>query len=181
MNDLTIVVRQLRGPKLEGQLVELAGEAERHLVILIIHRSARITPTSKVSSIVMRAGMVCGTFLLATSLSSTFRPPGAPFADTGAVICEAKHDGVLARRKRLLAFQEVVGEHRLALQKIKPVSTEVATQGGEHAFGAALRNLHFGSNGIGLGDEVGRIAARETGHSTRRLKHSDRRWRSAAL
>ena len=42
LNDLVVVLGQLRRPKLDGQLVELAGEAERHLVVVVVDRRARV-------------------------------------------------------------------------------------------------------------------------------------------
>jgi hypothetical protein len=74
-DDLVIIARQLHRPKLEGDLRDLASKAERHLVVVVVHARAVSTPTSKVSSIAKRNGTVCGTFLLATSRSSTFRMP----------------------------------------------------------------------------------------------------------
>src|SRR5258706_16393632 len=42
LNGLTLVARQLRRPQLESHLVELAGKAERHLVILVVYWRAGI-------------------------------------------------------------------------------------------------------------------------------------------
>src|SRR6187455_1849350 len=55
----------------------LADVRARKVQIIVVYKVDRLTRSladfAKVSSIVMRAGMVCGIFLLATSLSSTFR------------------------------------------------------------------------------------------------------------
>jgi hypothetical protein len=45
----------------------------------------------------MRNGMVCGIFLFATSLSSTFNTATATLAEAGAVVGELEYDRVLAR------------------------------------------------------------------------------------
>jgi hypothetical protein len=42
MHDLVVVFSQLPRPELNGQLVELAGEAEWRLVVLVFHARAGI-------------------------------------------------------------------------------------------------------------------------------------------
>src|SRR5947207_14881128 len=42
VNDLLIRRRQLLRPEVEGQLVDLAVEAERHLIVLVVHRRAGV-------------------------------------------------------------------------------------------------------------------------------------------
>ncbi len=152
-----VIARQLRRPELEGELVELAGEAERHLVVLVVHGRARID--AHVEGFVDRHEERNGVrdFLGGDFLVVHLQDAGAAFAEAGAIVFEVEHDGVLARRERVLAFpaepleiEEVVEEHRLALEQIKAIATEAATQGDDHSFGAALRNVHFGGDRIGL-------------------------------
>ena len=79
--------------------------------------------------------MVCGIFWLATSLPSTFSTPVPPLPKPGPSYVKSKDDGVLARRQRVLPFpaealkvEEVVEEHRLALEQVEAVAAEAATQ-----------------------------------------------------
>ena len=90
--------------------------------------------------------MVCGIFLLGDLLAVHPQDAGAALAEAGAVVREVEHDRVLARRERLLAFpaeplqvEEVVGEHRLALEQVEAVAAEAAAVGHEHPLAAALR------------------------------------------
>src|SRR6266851_7566153 len=39
---LDVLLRQFRPVELEGQLVQLAGELERHLIVLVVHRRAGV-------------------------------------------------------------------------------------------------------------------------------------------
>ena len=77
--------------------------------------------------------MVCGIVLRGDLLAVHLQHAGAALAEAGAIVGEVEHEGVLARRERLLAFpaepreiQEVVGEHRLALQQVEAVAAEAA-------------------------------------------------------
>src|SRR6185436_17462279 len=70
--------------------------------------------------------------------------PGASLAGARTVVLEVKDDGVLPGCQRGLAspaelFQseEVVGEHRLALEQVKAVSAESPAQRVDHPLGAA--------------------------------------------
>ena len=90
--------------------------------------------------------MVCGICWLATSVAVHLQHAGAALAEAGAVVGEVEHDGVLARRERLLAFpaealeaEQVVDEHRLALEQVQAVAAEAAALGDDHALAAALR------------------------------------------
>jgi hypothetical protein len=82
-NDLMILAGELHRPDLDGELVELAREAEGHLIVLVVNGVRVSTPTSKVSSIAMMNGMVCGILLVATSLPSTFSTPVSPLPKPG--------------------------------------------------------------------------------------------------
>ena len=140
--------RYLRRPELDGQLVELAGEAERRLVVLVVHARAGIH--ADIEGLVDRhEGRDGVRDLLAIHFLAVHRQDaGAALGHAGAVVFEVKHDGVFARRERFLAFpaeslhrQEVVGEHRLALQQVEAVAAEAAAERVEHALGAALREF----------------------------------------
>ena len=80
----------------------------------------------------------------------------AAFAKTGPFVFEVEQDRVFARCERPVAafppeslqVDEVVGEHRLALEQIKPVSAKASAQCVDHAFGAALLNLYVSCDGV---------------------------------
>ena len=75
--------QQVVSVQLDRQLVDRAGERERQLVVVVVHRCAWLEPTSKVSPRVMRNGIVCGIFFVATSAPSTFRTPVPPWRARG--------------------------------------------------------------------------------------------------
>ena len=84
LNDLMFLARQLYRPELEGQLVDLAVEAERHLVVLVVHRRAGVDPD--VEGLVSRQqerDRVRDACCVATSLPSTFSTPVPPLAMPG--------------------------------------------------------------------------------------------------
>ena len=73
---------------------------------------------------------------------------GAAFTETGTVILEVKHDGVLAGRERRLAFpaeafylKKVVHKDWFALEQVEPMATETATERIDHALCVSLRNF----------------------------------------
>src|SRR5262249_21162060 len=112
-------IRQLLWFQLDGQLVELAGEAERGLVIIVIHARAGID--SDIKKLVNRhEGRNRVRDALPGDLLAVNRQnPRAALRHAGAVIFEVKHDAMFAGRERILAFpaktfqsQQVVGEHR---------------------------------------------------------------------
>ena len=72
-----VLSRQLRGPELEGELVDGTGEPERQL-IAVIH--ARPSINADVEGLVdgMRSGIVCSRVLRAISLPSTVNTPRPP-------------------------------------------------------------------------------------------------------
>src|SRR5450755_900651 len=130
-----VVARQLRRPQLEGYLVELAGKAERHLVILVVDWRAGIHADIKGFVNRHEDGSGMRYFLGADFLVVHLQDAGATFTETGAFVSEVKHDSVFARRERLFTFpseplqiQKVVSEHRLPLHQVKSISTEMAAQ-----------------------------------------------------
>lgn len=89
---LDVCRRQLRPVDGKSQLVELASETERHLVVLVVHRLPASAPTSKFSSHCRVIGIVFSIFCVATTLPSTLstpvplrpRPLGLPNASVAA-------------------------------------------------------------------------------------------------
>ena len=75
--------RQLLRSEIEGQLVDLAREAERNLVIAVVHRRAGVHADVEGFVDGMRNGIVCGIVLRATSLPSTVSTPVPPLAGPG--------------------------------------------------------------------------------------------------
>ena len=73
--------------------------------------------------------------LVGDFLAVHLQDAGAALAEAGSVVLEVEHDRVLARRERLLAFpaealqiEEVVEEHRLALEQVQAVAAEAAAR-----------------------------------------------------
>ena len=99
-NDLLLILRHLRRAKLEGQLVDLAGEAEGQL-IAVVHRRAGVAADVKrfVDGHKKRNRVrdrLCG-HQLAIGRQYT----GATLARTGSVVLEVEYNGVLARLERI--------------------------------------------------------------------------------
>src|SRR5262249_33835713 len=115
---------------------------------------------------------------------------GAALAEAWSIVCEVEHDGVFARRERLLAFpaeafktNEVVGEHWLALEQVQAIAAEAAAQGDDHPFAGVLRaarkpngcagaarNVYLGGDGIRPVQDARCIALWQTGHHARVAK-----------
>src|SRR5215470_15087803 len=122
---------------------------------------------SKFSSHCRISGTVRSIVWRATSLPSTLSTPVPPRADAAQivkceradsqpVVFEVELQRVLAWHQCLRslpahAFQvdEVPQKHRLALEHIEPVTAEAAALGHDHAFGAALRDVDLGLEGVG--------------------------------
>ena len=75
---------------------------------------------------------------------------------------------------RALEVEQVVDENRFAaadarntLAQKKPVAAEASAFGDDHAFRAALRNLDFGSDRVGLVEDARSGAGRHAGQLTR--------------
>src|SRR5262249_61266576 len=71
--------------------------------------------------------------------------------DAGAVILEVEHDRVLARCQRLVAcpagieeHEQVVGEHRLAVEQVEAEAAPAPALGDDHPVAAALWNVDLG-------------------------------------
>ena len=119
----------------------------------------------------MMNGMVCGIFLVATSLPSTFRTPVPPLPKPGpsylksnTMVCLPGASASWPSQRNRSRSSEVVEKHRLALEQVEAVAAEAAAQGDEHSFGAALRDLHLGGDRVGLVQDARRIAGGQAGH-----------------
>ena len=84
---------------------------------------------------------------------------GATLSETGTVILEVKHDGVLAGREGVRAFppeafqvKKVVDKDRFAFEQVETMATEATTERIDHPLGTTLRNVHLGGDGIGLAE-----------------------------
>src|SRR5215510_374184 len=187
LDDLMVIAGQLRWPELEGQFVDLAGEAERHLIVLVVHRRAGVD--AHVECFVDGYQEWSGVRnLLGRNLFAVHHEhAGAALAEAGSVVLEVEHDGVLARRERLLAFpaeafktDEVVGEHWLALEQVQAIAAKAAAHGDDHPFAGVLRaarkpdggaraarNFYVSGDRIRPVQDVRRIALGQTGHLAR--------------
>src|SRR5262249_20092751 len=138
-NDLMIIAGQLRRPELETKLVDLASEAERHLVILVVNGGAGID--SHIEGLVYRdekwnsvRDLACRMFFIVHSQNAR-----TALAEPGSIVFEVEHDGVLARPERVRAFpaiafeaDEVIEKDRLALEQIHAVATEAPAFRDDH-------------------------------------------------
>src|SRR5262245_41741923 len=128
LDGLLIIAGELHWSKLEGELVKLAGEAERRLVVFVVNRRARIDAhiegfidgQEEWDSV---RDLVGGNFLVIH-----LEDAGASLAKAGAIVFEVEDDGMLARRERLLTFpaeafkiNEVVGEDRPAPEQVQAI------------------------------------------------------------
>src|SRR6516164_1244388 len=89
----------LRRDELDRQLVELAGEAERRLVVIVVYPRASIHPDVEglIDGHEERNGMwdaLAGYFLAVHRQRA-----GAALAEAGTVVFEVEQDGMLAGRK----------------------------------------------------------------------------------
>src|SRR4029077_17242296 len=96
---------------------------------------------------------------------------GAALAETGTVVLEVKHDGVLAGRERRWTFPAEtfgseldIGKDRLALDQVETITAKDAAVRIEHPLGSALRNVHLGRDGEGLAEGAGGVSFWYTGH-----------------
>src|SRR5271168_4795243 len=108
---------------MDGQLVDLAVEVERHLVILVVHPCARVAPDVKA---LIRGYQERDRFWnrqRAHVPTVDLQYARASLCNARAVIREVEDDGVLSRRERRIAvirpagheqLEEVVGEYRTA-------------------------------------------------------------------
>jgi hypothetical protein len=95
LDDLMILARELHRPELVSDLRDLAGEAERQLVIAIVHRRAGIH--ADIESLVQCHEEWNGVrdFLVGDLPVVHLQHAGAALAESGAVVGELEHDGVL--------------------------------------------------------------------------------------
>src|SRR5262245_65414301 len=102
--------------------------------------------------------MLRSIFWVATTLTIHRECAGAATSDTAeavvgdrfrteTVIFEIEYDGVFARRNRLgtlpadaMDVKQVIGEDRLALQQVQPISAKSAPLADQHALRSALRH-----------------------------------------
>src|SRR6478736_6077763 len=117
--------------------------------------------------------MVCGIVLLATSFAIHRQDAGAALTETGTVILEIKHDGMLARRERRWGFpseafqvKKIVHEDWFALEQVETMATAAAPERIDHTFCTCLRNFDLCSDGVGLAGNVGGAAVGKTGRLT---------------
>src|SRR4030095_14161777 len=172
-----LLVGSCQRNKFDRQLIKLAGELKRHLVV-VVHRKPGIHPDVEALVIGHDERNSARDRLAGDFLSVHRRDAGAAFAETGAIVLEVKHDGVLAGRERRWAFpaevfdgEKVVGKDRLALEQVEAIATEAATERIEHPLGAACRDFHLGRDGVGLVEGVGRVAVGQTGYFARVGEH----------
>src|SRR4030095_5078856 len=94
----------LRRPDLDRQLVERAGEAERHLVVVVVDRAAGVD--AHVEGFVDRRyeGDGVRDRLLGDLRAIDAQDAGAALGEAGPVIGEIEDDAVLAGRQRVRAF-----------------------------------------------------------------------------
>src|SRR5215471_12930075 len=156
---------QLRSIDLQRELVELAGETERHLVI-IGHRRAGVGADVEVLVPLQdqrnSALHSVARHLLAVDFEHTSAAAAdaaqivkCERADSQPVVFEVELQRVLAwhqciRSLPAHAFQvdEVPQKLRLALEHIEPVTAEAAALGHDHAFGAARRDVDLSLEGV---------------------------------
>src|SRR5262249_7773219 len=166
--------------------VELAGEAEWHLIVLVVDGSPGVD--AHVEGLVYgeeeRSGVrdLGGRDLFIVHLQNT----GAALPEAGSIVSEVEDDGVFAWRERVLAFpaeafevDKVIDEHGLALKQVQAKATEAATERDNHPSAAVLRartanggartarNVNLGGDRIGPVQDAGRIALGQAGHLAR--------------
>src|SRR5215475_13447047 len=158
VHDALLRLGHLLRLELEGELVELAGEAERHVVPVFEEADRRAGIHADIKALIPLEGegnrVLHG--LLVHLLAVHAQRAGAAFAEAAAVELEIEDERVLTGREfgacpcRALEIEEVVQEHRfasadaeLAFAKKKAVAAECPALGHDHAFCAAFGNLHL--------------------------------------
>src|SRR5271165_3361886 len=173
-NGLSVRGRQLLRPEIEGHLGDFAREAERHLIIVVVHSGAGVH--ADVEGFVHRYEERNGArnLLVGDFLAVHLQHARAALSNARAVIGEVEHNGVLARRERLIAFpaeplqiQHVVEEHRLALQQVQTVSAEATALGDDHPFAAAFWHFDLSGDREGPGQDTWCVSRGDAGHLTR--------------
>src|SRR5664279_596199 len=175
---LNVRRRQLRPVNRKRQFVELAGEGERNLIVLVVHRSASVGADIKVLVPLQdqRQGVLHR--LRGHRLAVDLQDARTALADAAhvvegerthaeAVVLEVELQRVLAGRQHfrslpLHAFKidQVPREHWFALQHVEAVAAEAAALGDDHAFSAALRNLDLGLEVVRRIEDAGCVTVR---------------------
>src|ERR1019366_3390858 len=157
-----VLLRQLHRPELEGQLVDLAVERERHLVVLVVHTRSGIDPNIEgLVSHLEESDGVC-LLLRVDDLAVHLQHTGAALGDARAVIGVVEHDRVFARGQWLLAFpailsedEHVVVEYRMTFEDVQPIAAPAPAHGDEHPVAAALWDLDVSGNRVRPAEDIG--------------------------
>src|SRR6266436_5127202 len=142
---------QLHRPEVDGQLIDLAVECERYLVVLVVDPRAGVD--ADVEGLVghLQESDRVWLLLCVDDLIVHLQYAGAALGDAGTVIGVVEHDRVLARRECIRTFpavlskdEHVVVEHRLAVEQVQPPPAPAPPSGGEHSVAAALWDIDLG-------------------------------------
>jgi hypothetical protein len=97
-------VSHLFWPEFHRQITDLAGEAERYLVVLVVHRRAGVEPDAE--GLVPREGerQTARHEVALHHLAVHLQGAGAAFTESRAVVLPVEFERVLVRRERLLAL-----------------------------------------------------------------------------
>src|SRR5262245_58440046 len=107
LNDLMVLARKLLRSKLEGELVELAGEAERHLIVLVVYGRAGIDTHVEGLIDTHEEWNGVGYFPSLNFLIIYLQNACSTFAKARTVIGEVEHHSMFPRWQRLLTFPTV--------------------------------------------------------------------------
>ena len=178
---LLVFGRELRPVDRQRQFVELAGEFERHLIVLVVHRCAGVR--ADVEGLVplhderdRMLHFLTGHFLAVhleyagTALADAAQVVEGQRAHSEAVVLEVKLHGVFAGCDRLGAFppdtlqvDQVPEKHRLAFQQVETVAAKPATRSQDDALGTALGNLHIRRDSVGRVEQQRGVALWDAG------------------
>src|SRR5271165_4951989 len=152
---LVVLRGKLRRTEFEGELVDLAGEGEGHLIVVVVHPGAGIHANVEgLVSYFQESDRVC---LLSCRnyLAVYFQFTTAALSDAGAVIGVLENDRVLARGEWLLAdpsimreCEHVVVEHRLAFEQVQPIPTKPPSIGDDHPVAATCWHIDLRGNRV---------------------------------
>src|SRR5215472_8901677 len=171
---------ELRRIDLDCQLVELGGQLERNLVVLVIHRRTGIS--ADVEGLIPlhdeRDGAVhflgCHGFTVdfqntASAVTEAAEVVKGKGSEPQSIILEVELDHVFAWGKlgafpaHSLKVEKIPSKYWLVFQNIEAVATEPAAVGMDHAFGAALRNFDLGCDRVVAVEHLGSIPMRDSG------------------
>ena len=163
MHDLLLLGRQLLLAKVEGHLVDPAGELERSVVAVLDKRQWRAGVLPDVESLILREGdRRCVFHGIASHFFAVHGEHAyASLAKARTVGFKVEDDGVFAGTqlrplpRRALEVEQVVEEHRLApaesklpLAQEQAVAAKAPSVSDDHAFRAAFGNGHLGRDGV---------------------------------